>query len=248
MSFSDVLVNCALVYGKAAWYPIRAQLPLLHLKHLPAEKCWYEGHRCATYGHLPLMESVKSLIARTWLHANRTLLASSMPSLMSVSGINALDSCDNVQPGCSLPLFLWMKCELKYFISSHEYAVQLTDKSQHDRKAPTCHSQESPTKRSSAHQYGWHRQTGNSIQHSHVIKKSHSENTTISHAHHRICRIESNLRRHALKVRFGWIQCGNASNVRHTFSGITGRVSAKWMSNDVHILGAESMIIAKLLY
>lgn len=51
-----------------------------------------------TYGHFPLMLSINSLIARTWLHANSTRDASSMPSLINVNGMSVPPSCDSAQP------------------------------------------------------------------------------------------------------------------------------------------------------
>lgn len=58
----------------------------------------------------------------------------------------------------------------------------------------------------------------------------------------RVARIEPNRGAHALEVRLGGIEAGDATETGNSFARIAGGVGAQRMADDVHVLGLEAVL------
>lgn len=64
---------------------------------------------------------------------------------------------------------------------------------------------------------------------------------------HRVAWVEAHLRAHSLEVRLGRVEAGDPPDARDPLGRVGGRVSAQRVSDQVHILGPQAVILHQIL-
>lgn len=171
---------------------------------------------------------MKSLIARTWLQANSTRDASSIPSLISVSGINVPPSCDSAHPGCSLPIERngERKPNREYYRLFSEGVCELHTIIGIEIDVTACL---------------WHSIAG-------YLQQEEAPCVRVNDVDkHSIGWVETNLWSHALEVRFGRIESSDSTNSRNSFGRIRSGMCSQRMPDQMNVFRAQIMLLLQFL-